>query len=46
MKVATRITAATAVVVVLASAAYAGFDLRARAGERRLALEREARAVE
>lgn len=45
MKVATRITMATAVVVALASATYAQFDLRARIAERREALEREARAV-
>jgi signal transduction histidine kinase len=45
MKVATRITAATAVVVALACAAYAFFDLRSRAAERKNALEREARAV-
>ena len=45
MKVATRITMATAVVVALASATYAMFDLRARVAERQMALEREARAV-
>ena len=45
MKVATRITVATAVVVMLASALYASFDLRSRAIERRVELEREARAV-
>src|ERR1041384_3078099 len=45
MKVATRITMATAVVVALASAFYAFFDLRSRRTERRAALEREARAV-
>ncbi|HEY1547377.1 MAG TPA: ATP-binding protein [Kofleriaceae bacterium] len=45
MKVATRITVATAVVVMLASATYAYFDLRGRALERRAELEREARAV-
>jgi signal transduction histidine kinase len=45
MKVATRITVATAVVVALASAAYAYFDLRARLDERRAATEREARAL-
>jgi signal transduction histidine kinase len=45
VKVATRITAATAVVVALACAAYAFFDLRSRAAERRATLEREARAV-
>src|SRR2546421_2495671 len=45
MKVATRLTVATAVVVSLASAAYAFYDLRARTAERQVALEREARAV-
>ena len=45
MKVATRITVATAVVVALASATYAYFDLRARRSERVELLEREARAV-
>jgi len=45
VKVATRITAATAVVVALACAAYAFFDLRSRSAERRETLEREARAV-
>ncbi|HET7504499.1 MAG TPA: ATP-binding protein [Kofleriaceae bacterium] len=45
MKVATRITMATAVVVALVSASYALFDLRSRRSERRAALEREARAV-
>ena len=45
MKVATRITVATAVIVALASAAYALFDLRSRSAEKRDALEREARAV-
>jgi signal transduction histidine kinase len=45
MKVATRITVATAIVVAIASAAYALFDLRERTGERRRALEREARAI-
>src|SRR5690348_1147695 len=45
MKVATRITVATAVVVAIASAAYAYFDRRAKAGERRAALEHEAHAV-
>src|SRR5580765_1243520 len=45
MKVATRITMATAVVVALASASYALLDLRSRRSERRAALEREARAV-
>ncbi len=45
MKVATRITVATAVVVALASAAYAYFDMRGRRAERLEQLEREARAV-
>ncbi|HEY0191042.1 MAG TPA: hypothetical protein VGC42_07945, partial [Kofleriaceae bacterium] len=45
MKVATRITAATAIVVALVSASYASYDLRSRRTERRMALEREARAV-
>ncbi len=36
---------ATAVVVAIASATYAMFDLRARVAERQMALEREARAV-
>src|SRR5450432_2285591 len=45
MKVATRITVATAVVVMSASAIYAVFDLRGRSAERRNSLEREARAV-
>lgn len=45
MKVATRITVATAIVVALASAAYVYFDLRARHAERLEQLEREARAV-
>lgn len=45
MKVATRITAATALVAALASTSYAFFDLRSRHAERRGALEREARAV-
>lgn len=45
MKVATRITVATAVVVAIASATYALFDLRARVAERGAAVEREARAV-
>jgi signal transduction histidine kinase len=45
MKVATRITMATALVVALASITYAFFDLRTRRTERRAALEREARAV-
>ncbi|MGE5186438.1 MAG: sensor histidine kinase [Acidobacteriota bacterium] len=45
MKVATRITVATAVAVALASAAYALFDLRARAADKRAILTTEARAV-
>ncbi len=45
MKVATRITVATAVVVAIASATYALFDLRARVAERTAAVEREARAM-
>ncbi|MBA3392878.1 MAG: HAMP domain-containing protein [Deltaproteobacteria bacterium] len=45
MKVATRITVATAVVVAIASAAYASFDLRARTSERQMAMEREAKAL-
>ena len=45
VKVATRITVATAIVVALASAAYAYFDLRARRTERIEQLEREARFV-
>ncbi|MEO8842537.1 MAG: ATP-binding protein [Kofleriaceae bacterium] len=45
MKVATRITVATAVVVLFASTIYAGFDLRGRSAERRNSLEREARGV-
>jgi len=45
MKVATRITAATAVAVALAAGTYAFFDLRSRTGERRNTLEREARSV-
>jgi signal transduction histidine kinase len=45
VKVATRITVATAVVVAIASAGYAFFDLRARTSERRAAFEREARAL-
>jgi signal transduction histidine kinase len=45
MNVATRITVATAVVVALASASYAFFDLRSRSAERRAGLEREGRAV-
>ncbi len=45
MKVATRITVATAVVVAIAAAAYALLDLRERGADRRLAVEREARAI-
>ncbi|MDX2086276.1 MAG: ATP-binding protein [Kofleriaceae bacterium] len=45
MKVATRITVATAVVVALASATYAFYDLRSRIDERKADLEREARAL-
>src|SRR5689334_8523331 len=45
MKVATRITVATAVVVAIASSGYALFDLRERTSERRIAIEREARAI-
>lgn len=45
VKVATRITVATAVVVALASAGYAYFDMRGRRTERLEQLEREARAV-
>ncbi|MBS1121558.1 MAG: integral rane sensor signal transduction histidine kinase [Deltaproteobacteria bacterium] len=45
MKVATRITVATAVVVAIAAGTYAGFDLRNRTTERRMAIEREAKAV-
>ncbi|HEX2690528.1 MAG TPA: HAMP domain-containing sensor histidine kinase [Kofleriaceae bacterium] len=45
MKVATRITMATALVATLASVSYAILDLRSRRTERRAALEREARTV-
>ena len=45
VNVATRITVATAVVVALASAAYAYFDLRGRRSERIEALRTEAKAV-
>jgi signal transduction histidine kinase len=45
VKVATRITVATAVVVALASAAYALFDLRGRGYDKREALWLQARAV-
>ena len=45
MKVATRITVGTAVVVMFASAIYSVFDLRERSAERHATVEREARAV-
>lgn len=45
MKVATRITVATAVVVAIAAAAYALVDLRERGADRRAAVEREARSI-
>ncbi|MGE0872938.1 MAG: sensor histidine kinase [Kofleriaceae bacterium] len=45
MKVAARITVATAVMVAMASATYAWFDQRARASERAEALENEARTI-
>jgi signal transduction histidine kinase len=45
VKVATRITTATAIVVAIAAAAYALVDLRARGAERRLIVEREARSI-
>jgi signal transduction histidine kinase len=45
VKVAARITAATAVVVAMATGSYAFLDLRSRKVERRAALEREARSV-
>ncbi len=45
VKVATRITVATAVVVALASAAYAYFDVHGRRAERVELLKREASAV-
>ncbi len=45
MKVATRITMATAVVVAIAAGTYAFYDLRNRTTERRMAIEREAKAV-
>lgn len=45
MKVATRITTATAVVVAIAASAYAISDLRARSGERLRAVEGEAKAL-
>jgi signal transduction histidine kinase len=45
MNVATRITGATAVVVLFTSTIYAVFDLRGRSAERRNSLEREAHGV-
>jgi signal transduction histidine kinase len=45
MNVGTRITVASAVVVMIATSIYAVFDLRGRVAERRNTLEREARAV-
>jgi signal transduction histidine kinase len=45
VKVATRITVAAAVVVAVASATYALYDLRERVAERRAGIEREARAL-
>jgi signal transduction histidine kinase len=45
VKVATRITVATAVVVAIASSGYALVDLRARTSERRMSMEREARSL-
>ncbi len=45
VKVATRLTLATAVVVTLASSAYAVFDVRARGAERQAAALREARTL-
>src|SRR5262245_3030404 len=45
MKVATRITVATAVVVAMAAAGYAYYDYRATRAERREAAERAANAV-
>ena len=45
MNVATRITVASAVVVMIATSIYAVFDLRSRVTERRTTLEREASAV-
>jgi signal transduction histidine kinase len=45
MNVATRITVATSVVVAIAAATYAFYDLRERAVERRVVFEREARAI-
>jgi signal transduction histidine kinase len=45
VKVATRITTATAIVVAIAAAAYALVDYRERGNERRQALERETKAI-
>ncbi|MFT3691630.1 MAG: HAMP domain-containing sensor histidine kinase [Kofleriaceae bacterium] len=45
MKVATRITVATAVVVMIASVIFATFEVRGRSADRRNSLEREARSV-
>jgi signal transduction histidine kinase len=45
VKVATRITVATAVVVAIAAAAYAAMDLRERGIDRRAAIEREAKSL-
>jgi signal transduction histidine kinase len=45
VKVATRITAATALVVALASGVYAIYDVRSHTDERRGALDREGRAL-
>lgn len=45
VKVATRITVASAIIVAIATTAYAYVELRARTAERLDQLEREARAV-
>ncbi len=45
VKVALRLTLATGVFVLVASSAYAFFDVRGRSRERRSAMEREAKAV-
>jgi signal transduction histidine kinase len=45
VKVATRITMATAVVVAIAAAGYALVDVRARSDERRASIDREARSL-
>jgi len=45
MKVATRITVATAVVVLIATTIYTAFDLRSRVAERRATLEHEAKGL-